>query len=622
MTEVELKEKRRFPIGKISLRVILSLIALLAVAVFILSVNLNRLVADAIEKQFQANIISDVYELRFDKLRINLMGGDIRVVNLVLQPRSKPAKEYPYINSSIRLTARTIVLHRVRFLTLLRDNKLIVGRIEILKPDIQVKLSGNKQVFFPYRDTAADTLKKGEKIRKQIESYALSEFGFTDANLELMNSTTGRHLKATGLSIRFLNVKLSQKSWADLLTFGNVNIKLQQVTGVLPDGALRNIDFTDFSLNIDTLNFENTNDTLIYRYANMESAIRNIELHTADSIFKIAANSVNISCRKKTISLSGLEFKPDVSQAKLNRMSPWQKALFSCSAASASFTGVEFDTLLYRHQIHIARVVLDRVDADIYKDKTKPLNMSIVPDYPGQMIRKIKIPLRIDDFLATNFNLINTEKKPDGQIAKVGVLRGKLEATHITNLSLTEKLAIKFHAYIDNKVGFSLGLLCSYSQPTFSFRGDIERFSLPELNRLIREYTPATFNTGIADKISFTGNAYPGNADGNMTFLYHKLEMDMHLTAQGSWKNSVVAFAANTAVNSANPMDGSPPRLVTYHVDRDMHRGFINIVLRSFFGGMKETILMSKENRKAQKERKRLWKNKENDADPSAKEKN
>jgi uncharacterized protein with ParB-like and HNH nuclease domain len=39
-----------------------------------------------------------------------------------------------------------------------------------------------------------------------------------------------------------------------------------------------------------------------------------------------------------------------------------------------------------------------------------------------------------------------------------------------------------------------------------------------------------------------------------------------------------------------------------------MNKGGFNIILKSFLGGMKETMMMSKENKKAYKEEKKKWK--------------
>ena len=127
----------------------------LQVQLFYVSRNLNRLVSEALIKGFNSNAISDVYELKFEKLRINIFAGNIRVFNVVLQPRQKPLHDYPYINSSFRLETRKILLEDVQLMTMVKTGKLELKRIEINKPDIQVWLNGEKYILLPYKDTLA-----------------------------------------------------------------------------------------------------------------------------------------------------------------------------------------------------------------------------------------------------------------------------------------------------------------------------------------------------------------------------------------------------------------------------------------------------------------------------------
>ncbi|MDH4296131.1 MAG: hypothetical protein OEV74_07640, partial [Cyclobacteriaceae bacterium] len=95
-------------------------------------------------------------------------------------------------------------------------------------------------------------------------------------------------------------------------------------------------------------------------------------------------------------------------------------------------------------------------------------------------------------------------------------------------------------------------------------------------------------------------------ADGRMKFLYHNLEVDLELEKQARWKSSVVAFAANTALNSSNPVSPDlPPRIVAFHIERDLTKGFINVLIKSVLNGLKETMIMSKENRRAYQETKK-----------------
>src|SRR6186997_1804962 len=119
-----MERKRSFK--KKILRIIL--VILIAGSVF-LYYRLNQLLTNALSKSFDENITSDVYELKFEKLSVNLLKGDVEVYNVELKPREKPLVNYPYINSSFRLITKKMVLKNVQILTLLKSNKLKVEKI-------------------------------------------------------------------------------------------------------------------------------------------------------------------------------------------------------------------------------------------------------------------------------------------------------------------------------------------------------------------------------------------------------------------------------------------------------------------------------------------------------------
>src|SRR5215203_2044235 len=95
--------------GKRKLLIIISVIVLLLSGVGIYYyANLNRILSEALLKSFNSNIISDVYELKFETLKVDPFRGSIRVKNVSLMPRKQPLNPYPYINSSFTLNTKNL----------------------------------------------------------------------------------------------------------------------------------------------------------------------------------------------------------------------------------------------------------------------------------------------------------------------------------------------------------------------------------------------------------------------------------------------------------------------------------------------------------------------------------
>ncbi len=598
-------QRKRF-IKKI---ILFSFLSIVLIAGIVLYTNFNRLLSHALLRAFDSNIISDVYELKFEKLMVNPFEGTIRVFNVTLLPREKPLIDYPYINSSFRLKTEKLILKNVDLFALLNESRLNLETISITKPDIDLSLTGDKYILVPFKDSTATT-RHGIAKKKSIDSFLLNEFQLVDASFHVTNSKKERTFRITEFSISLYDLLIQQQTGRNRISLKHADLSLGQLEGTMHKGPMNHVSLKDFKIGIDSLETQATRDTLIFHFRDFNTGLKALDIQTADSIFHLTLQSFQLSYKDKTIKLSDLSFKPNVSNAVLQKKYAFQHADFSGTVGTIDLLQVNFNSLIYHQKIFIEQIVLDRVSASIFKDKTKIIDKNRMPAYLGQTVKSIGLPLLIKQLKATNVNLVSNERKPDSSYAKVNIQRATLEVKNLTNLSSKEMLTLHADAYLENKAHFQMDLKFNYSKPQFNFSGVVKKFSLPELNGLLQAFTPAKINAGTLDEISFSGIAEHTKANGTMKFLYHDLEVDLELHKTAKWKSSVIAFAANSVLNSSNPASSdSPPRIVQFHVERDMNKGFINIILKSVIDGLKETMIMSKENRKIFKNAKKKMNN-------------
>jgi hypothetical protein len=616
MTTESNNAKRKHPVRKIILRIVAVFFVLIIIGSVFLYYNFNRLLTNALNKNFNSSLASDVYELKFEKLSVNFLLGDIKVFNVKLLPREKPLNSYPYINSSFQLTTEKITLKNVQLVTLIKSNILSLDQIEIATPHVELNIADKVPIFLPFKDTtgAAGQGEKGSK--RSIESFGLKEFELIDASFHVINSAKEREFNIKQLNISLMNLMIDQRPGKDVISYKHVDFSLGEFTGSLQKKALKHISFKDFKITIDSLDIQQTLDTTIFHFANFSTGVKKLDIQTADSIFHLTMESFNVSSKEKSIKLTNVAFKPNISDAALQRRSAYSKTLFSGSAGMVNLLGVNYDSLIYKRKIFINEIVIDKVSVALFIDKTKPTDPGIFPVYLGQQIQAIPIPLLIKHVKATNVSLVNTELNPNGKYGKANVHRGTAEIKNITSLPSNEKLTMKADAYVENKAHAYLSLGFSYNEPQFSIDGRVEKFNLPDLNPLLNSYAPAGIKKGTVDGITFSSNASRTGAAGTMTFLYHDLEVELALENKAKWKSSVLAFAANTYLDESNPGSANlPPRTVQYHFDRDPHKGFFSLIIRSVLMGLKETMIMSKENKKAYKDAKKDAKRKAKEED-------
>ncbi len=585
--------------------IVLSSFVILVTAGVILYNNLNRLLTESLLKSFNSTVVSDVYELKFENLRVNVFEGSIRVFHVVLQPREKPLRVYPYINSSFRLTTEKLTLKNVEIFTLLESKELILERISITKPEIDLMLTGKRNIMLPFKDTTATTSQpKAEK--KSLGSFKLNEFQLIDAAFHIINEGKQREFKVKDFNISMYDLVINQDPGKYETSFKQVALSMGELSWDLEKGPLTHLSLKEFKLGVDSLALQFTLDTMMYRFHDFKTGLRDLDIQTKDSLFHIAVKSFDLSYKDKSIDLKDVSFKPNVSHAVLQRKHQYQNTEFSGSVGKLEVKHVNFDSLMYAKKLFIDEIKLHNVKAAIFKDKTKPMDSARRPVYLGQTVSSISLPLLIKQVKATDVELENTERKPDSTYAKVNITKAKLEVNNITNLSTQEGLQMKADAHINGKAHFKAGLIFSYQKPQFSFEGEVKKFDLPDLNPLIQAYTPAKINRGVSDEITFSGLAEQTKASGKMKFLYHDLEIDLVLKEQAKWKSAVIAFAANTILNSSNPVSSDlPPREVQFTIERDMTKGFVNVLIKSILNGLKETMIMSKDNRKTHQEAKK-----------------
>ena len=581
-------------------------ILLIAGAVFIY-INLGKLLTNALNKGFNANVISDVYELKFEKLSVNLLTGTVKVFNVKLQRLEKPLQAYPYINSSFRLIADKMMLKNVDLITLLRTNELKLKQIEFIEPGIDFKIADVVPVFFPFKDTTSGAIKKGKK--KSIESYTLDRFNMVDASFHVTNTAREREFDIQKINISLVDMVIEQLSGMNIISYKNFIFSIGALTGSLRKKAITQISFKDFNIRIDSLHIVNTPDTSIYRFADFAMGLKALDIQTADSLFHLAVQSFSLSYRNKSIKMNDVAFKPNVSDAIIQSRYKYQHTHLAVTLGDLLLNNVSFDSLIYQQKLFIDELALNDVTLSIFRDNTKPVDKNRVPLYLGQQIKAISLPIVIRQVKITGVNLVSTERKPDGILAKANINRGTVTVSNLTNQPSAGMLEMTADAFIENRARTNLRLAFSYEGPQFNFRGRIAKFDLPNLNPLIQSYTPAKILKGTADEITFSGTVYRTWSTGTMQFLYHDLEVDLELKNKAKWKSSLLAFAANTAVNEANPVsEDRPARTVSYHADRNMNKGFVNILIKSLLSGLKETMIMSKENRKAYKKEKKKFK--------------
>jgi hypothetical protein len=524
-----------------------------------------------------------------------------------LLPREKPLRHYSYINSQMQLTTKELLLSDVEIFTLLRENKLKLGRIKIEKPVFEVHIDNKIPIFLPFRDTTTVTDTSNAATKNPITGFMLNKFDLIDASIHVENHAKGRQLDLKNVNINLRDLLLDQQLDYDIFNFNFFSFNIGEISGQLQDDAIKDVSLKNYGITVDSIKIKKSIDTLMYEFTDFNFGFSDFNLTTADSSSLISIQTFSVSYIDSLINFENLSYKSTLTESEMRKKFKFQHSTaFSGEIGKLQISGVNFDALFHQRKLMVNAITLDSVSVLLFKDKTKPVDVTHLPEYLGQSIKKISMPIMIKRVNASNVDLVSREIKPDSVAAEANVNRGTVSVSNITNLPTTEALSMEMEAYLENKARFKARLDFNYHIPEFNFEGFFEKFKFSEINRLISDYVPAKITDGSVDEINFSGLAKPTGASGTMKFLYHDLKLETQLAKQPGWQNSVISFAANTIVDASNPVDkDSPPKVVQFQIDRDMNKGFVNVIIKSALSGLKETVLMSKDNRKTYKEAKK-----------------
>jgi hypothetical protein len=127
---------------------------------------------------------------------------------------------------------------------------------------------------------------------------------------------------------------------------------------------------------------------VIYHFTDFSTGLKELDIQTADSLFRLTMQSFDLSYKDRSIKLSDVAFKPNVSEATLQSRFKYQNTQFSGTVGTLNLL-VNFDSLIYKRKIFIDEIILTKY-RPIFKDKSNPvIQIIFLSWYTWQSIRNL-----------------------------------------------------------------------------------------------------------------------------------------------------------------------------------------------------------------------------------------
>jgi len=602
--KVKRKSKRK---RKASLFVLI-LAFIVGAVFFYFSTHFGNIIGSRITSLYAESEMAKYYDLSFSKVRVNLFNMSVKVFNLQLTPKLETQSTFFNENGSLDIQVDKALIYGADIFTFIASNNIDVGQFKIRKARINVHKS--TQAFQPFsfikKNTAPDSLSIRIKVDKiSITQAQLSYFSpekkkainsFNDFNIEIDSVLIVDKLNQFNLSFYELNSNLS-------------NIKYRGKNKLLVSLGKFEMALNEFQLHVSQSKFD-------LNYKDFSFYLSKPSVTTEDSVYTFSAQKIKIDKSTKELIINKASLHPNLSKIEFVRHYSYQKLWADIQLNNIRLTNIDFGRIVNNEGVFSDSLIINNVQADLYKSKKRPLNRNRFPHYLAKQILNIKYPLRIKTTKISNLNIDFSITQEDGRLSKISIndLNGFMK--NVQNDKPNQKLQLSAKGKVEHSIPFFVKLVFTYGYDSFTYTGAVFKSKLSSISESISSFAPVEIDGGEIMDLKFRGKATSQYSSGSMKFLYRNLDLDVKTGNNKKFsffQNQFLSLAANTYIYSNNPVNASAPiRKVHYNLKRDRNKGFIHLLVQSILEGVKETIAPSSENRRKYKKEKKKRKKAKN----------
>lgn len=521
-----------------------AIVALLAVLIFIGSFYTDRLLepflADFLEKNKPLK-----HRITYDKLRVNLASRNINIIGIKMTPDSALAlDENVWMNisvSKIRLTdfnIREFLIHR----------RLIIGNLEFFDPVVLLHMPE----------------KQPDKIKE-----AAAESSAKKINLASFK----------GISLNNI-----------LLSDGQFNLFRK-------DELLASSSDLDFSARDISIRRGEDQQQIILHYGNSSLSLKNIELQSKSALYDISLGEFYLANIDSTVRIENIRIIPKHDKKAFSDQLIHQNDRFDLKIDKIQIERIGYMSWLSGDPVQISRLLIEGLDADIFRDKNVVFNFERFPAFYNESFLKIPIPLVIDTFSVIH-SVVQYGELSEGR-NEPGIIRlddFSLKSYNIRNVkdpsgkAMAMRLKVQARVMGEGALNVELDLPLEGKLHNFKCKGSVGAMGLSPLNSMLEPAINMKFNAGKLTRMTFDFTADNDASNGWMEFLYQDLDVVI-LKKKPDKQWGFLSGMANAVALTSNPPPGKEAKIVEIGYERDKNKGIINYVWKTIQSGLVRTIV-------------------------------
>lgn len=322
---------------------------------------------------------------------------------------------------------------------------------------------------------------------------------------------------------------------------------------------------------------------------------------TPDSLYWLHVKKVTYHATDEVLDVGEVELKPRYNRADFDKQIKTQKDMFQLVFRNINLEGLSrFDLL--RQRLHIRNGSINGGELNVYRNRALPMPPGDkYGQFPNQLLAKLKLPLQIDTLTASGVDVSYTELNPkNGETGKIQFQRAGGTFRHITNIdSLVAKnkhCTADLHAILmkSGKLKASFDFILGDESGAFGVSGQLNNMDGKEFNPVTKPLGMVEIRSAQIKELEFHFQGNERSASGTLKFLYSNLKISMlkeEKDPNGNQRKGLASLLANLmAIKNENPSPGEAVRIVKPRFQRDPKKSFFNLVWKTIFTGVKETV--------------------------------
>jgi hypothetical protein len=245
-------------------------------------------------------------------------------------------------------------------------------------------------------------------------------------------------------------------------------------------------------------------------------------------------------------------------------------------------------------------VEIGKMNMNVFRDNRKEKSHVIVVAFQDLIYNYPEV-LNIDSIGLLNGNISYTEHaEKANEPGKISFNEIHAKIYKISNdiIYKTKSAFLKFKAdaLIMGKSRLDILLKAGIfdNQNTFSVNGTLSGMEINELNPMLEKNAFISVKSGKMDEMSFSFTANNTHATGQMTFLYHDLDIaiiNKQTDDTKAIKERFMSFIANKKLLNSNPIPGEEVRVGVIGYERDPEKFLFNYFIKSIMTGIKSSLI-------------------------------